>query len=567
MGRLARKSKKANCMLTKLRTVPLPACETRRPRAKPLDLSKIQTASRPATSCTESISDYLMTSSFNVAIFPSMNMVPHQAFHGSVTGRVQQYVMAKATEAGIARRKRGESLRNLVIQRAPGTGEDDLVAGKKWETAITDYIKCNSLKTRERCMQNILSSTSHAAQVAKRKTAISTHMREFVCDLVTKKAAVFYFMEPFLFENESAGTLVTPQCKRHALITTFAEIDGTPMSLDKITELELKTHQMLHDPQYAPKPSQWHAFPPDLPPLCFVQSLSVGGHRVTQKTTDEIVKHLLFVTKHKVRNEKLMEKNTAFKYKVHHGGVTKYKKIRKSIESIIVPGMRYCSHCERMLPIARFPKSVTLSTCMKCWGASTRASKTRRYKERLYEFDAEFLRKLAYQECQKTFKLAKTPLTVQDCRLLCYKHKLNVWVFSLLPRDPRQPLTVNNMIIVETKTWTNARRFLNPVQRPQEYTQTMSELEQRDCYWDTGRARFTSKRAARIIAVRSIYVKHKPTLVFSVTNPLSPLLPHLAGNGRRIQEYDGVHVPQHIEKSGPPATTLDRWAKPRVPDA
>jgi hypothetical protein len=257
MGRLPRRSKKANCMLTKLRSLPLPECESRKPRPSTLELGKTQTASRPATSCTESMSEYLKTSSFNVAIFPSMNTGSNQAYHGSTLGRVQQYVMAKATEAGIARRKRGESVRNLLIQRAPGSGDDDLATGKKWETAISDYVKCNSLKTQERCMQNILSSASHATQIVKKKTAISTHMREFACDLVTKKAAVFYFMEPFLFENESAGTLVTPQCKRHALITTFAEIDGTPMSLDKITELERKTQQMLHDPQYAPKPSKW----------------------------------------------------------------------------------------------------------------------------------------------------------------------------------------------------------------------------------------------------------------------------------------------------------------------
>ena len=193
--------------------------------------------------------------------------------------------------------------------------------------------------------------------------------------------------------------------------------------------------------------------------------------------------------------------------------------------------MRYCCHCEKMMPIGRFSSSVTQSTCMKCWSRNTRKSKTRRYKERLYEFDAEFLRKFAYEECQKVFKLPQTPLTVQDCRILCFKHKLNVWIYSLLPRDPQKMLTVNNMIIVETKTWTSARRFLDPVHRPQEYTQMMCELEQRDRYWDSSKPRFTSKRANRIIATRSIYVKHNPTLLFPVTNPLLR---------RKWQTYSGI---------------------------
>jgi hypothetical protein len=260
MGRPPKHGKKTADMLCKMRAVPLPECETRNGADSNLKLPTPQTASRAAITCSQTISNYLRTSSFDTPIFAFTTAGFQQAFHGSAVGRLQQYILAKATERGLERRKNGESLRNLVIQRAPGAGKDEMSVAKKWENAITDYIQCSSLKSKDKCMQNIVSSASHAAQVTKKRSAITTHMRGFGCDLVTKKAAVFYFMESFLFEHENTGLVVAPQCKRYSLVQTFSsDIDYGPMSAAQITELEQKTTLMLQDSRYAPPAYKWFA--------------------------------------------------------------------------------------------------------------------------------------------------------------------------------------------------------------------------------------------------------------------------------------------------------------------
>jgi hypothetical protein len=51
--------------------------------------------------------------------------------------------------------------------------------------------------------------------------------------------------------------------------------------------------------------------------------LTVVGCRVTKKTTEDIVKQLLFSTRHKIRSGELVKKNTGFNFRAYKGVVTK----------------------------------------------------------------------------------------------------------------------------------------------------------------------------------------------------------------------------------------------------
>jgi hypothetical protein len=113
-----------------------------------------------------------------------------------------------------------------------------------------------------------------------------------------------------------------------------------------------------------------------------------------------------------------------------------------------IAGMRFCSLCEKFLPNSDFFTRGAYYSCCKCWTIHARESKERRYATRAYEFDAEFLRLKAFEIMRHKFNIPRTPLTVQQCRLLCAKYKLSTAVWNFLPLDPLVPLTVKNVAIV-----------------------------------------------------------------------------------------------------------------------
>eukprot|EP00961_Rhodomonas_salina_P297880 3937581-Rhodomonas_salina.1 len=140
--------------------------------------------------------------------------------------------------------------------------------------------------------------------------------------------------------------------------------------------------------------------------------------------------------------------------------------------------MCYCRDCKQLLPLDKFPAVRDRFTCNACWSRTARTNKLTRYARDPYEYDGEYMRQIVYLDSMIHFGLKGTTLRVRDTKSLCVKLKISFRDYNIVPRDPRQLVTLQNMAIISK----DAKRYLIPLWKSgklsfEEYSDELARIE------------------------------------------------------------------------------------------
>lgn len=416
------------------------------------------------------VKEYLKQSSISKPMFASITQGFKQAYHGGTRGTLQQYIMARAAERAIENEKKGLTVRNILIRQGPLREQPP----KSNPKTLLDYIRQPVFRKTPNT-HNVLHCTqahvSCGSNTASKSSAVSKYMGLYKYEQVEHMPAVYCFMN-HLDPLGRSPPLAPAAPKLLSIVEqmqgSYASASGKPAWDSSEMDKDLKS--LLTKPEFRVKKTKW----------------------VSVQTHQQIVDRILLRTKHKVRQGELVKRHTGWHLRIYKGGISKRKNFRPSVDNIVVPGMRYCSMCEQMLPLEHFRTKLTRAVCTKCWSRAVRKAKLERWASRPYDFDAEEIRNRALVIAQKVFKHQSTPFSVQDARLLCVKYKLSQKVWRVLPRDPRKPTTRLNFVVVTMSSTMQLMQLWNKDHDTEAYMKLAAELEEKDNYRDPDNPHYTS---------------------------------------------------------------------------
>lgn len=236
------------------------------------------------------------------------------------------------------------------------------------------------------------------------------------------------------------------------------------------------------------------------------------------------------------------------------------------------PGFKICRKCKVKKPETDFTlqkaTQTRLHACRYCRNEERKAAYRKAEATIPYWHDARRLVwALETYINQKLFSYGKTaPVSLQKW---CMKHKLHHKEWNLVPLDPTQPVSTENITAVSStafypllKDWrthqsTQRYQYMlhHQILPKQNYNPDLGPLK--DCNvaiptpcWEL--ALLTMQRY--LCSCMDVVLTNTWVAAFG------------ADHGRIIQQHDGVHVPEYRDECGPAAPEHNGGSRPRVPD-